>query len=344
MKELLETDTFQSFNGLRFVFILGIVLFHTHKRFSSPFNRLLHPVYQFGGYFGNYMLFMLSGFCVAHRYGKELLTRQKNILSFLMYRLRKIYPMYALSNVISLLLVLPESGMGVIKLDRIVETFTLTTVGWIHNRVPYNVPSWFVNVLFQIYCYYGGICYISNTNQSIYLFLLICGAIHGYILIDRKITLPFSYVHNGEGFFSFFTGALLYELLFHQKRINISVLYYWSFCILTLVTVLSTIYGLQSLAYDYRVIIILLFCPNYIIASMIPPLRKVLGLAIIQPLADMSMFISFWHMPYARVFSTLIPHSYQPYLHFSMYILTLYMFGYIHVKMSGFLYRKCERV
>ena len=50
MRQSPEAEQFQSVNGFRLFFVVGIVLFHTRKHFNYPINHLLYPVYLFLGY------------------------------------------------------------------------------------------------------------------------------------------------------------------------------------------------------------------------------------------------------------------------------------------------------
>ena len=58
---------FEAIDGLRAVFGLGIVIYHVNETFGAAFSEVLSPVYAYGGYFGNYLLFMLSGL-FTHRH------------------------------------------------------------------------------------------------------------------------------------------------------------------------------------------------------------------------------------------------------------------------------------
>ena len=245
--------------------------------------------------------------------------------------------MYCLSNVASLLLDLFTAGFSSLRLDRAIETFTLTSSGWVHDRYPFNFPTWFVNVLFLTYGYYGLMCYLSNNNRNHYFCFVLVGLFHGYVLLDQKLKYPFSYGHNGEAFFSFFSGVLFYEVFYHENIIPQSTLTFISFTFLVLLTALSFVYGLPSIAYDFRVVIILLFCPSFIAASIGLPCSRLLQSAFIRDLGQSAMFISFWHIPLARCFALLqsrIPYL-QTHLHQTFYVYIVFL------SILPYIYRSC---
>ena len=57
-----KRERFAALDGLRAVFGMGIVIYHVNGAFGSAFSGVLAPVYAYGGYFGNYFFFLLSGF------------------------------------------------------------------------------------------------------------------------------------------------------------------------------------------------------------------------------------------------------------------------------------------
>ena len=60
-------NRFEGIDGRRGGVCLGIFIYHVNETFGAAFSEVLSPVYAYGGYFGNYLLFMLSGL-FTHRH------------------------------------------------------------------------------------------------------------------------------------------------------------------------------------------------------------------------------------------------------------------------------------
>lgn len=92
---------FDSLTGLKGIFIYIIVLFHTLP--DTPFINAI-PMTSligiYGGTFGNYMFFMLSGFLMAYSYRKKIEKHEISLKAYLLRRLFKLYPLYLLSNMV----------------------------------------------------------------------------------------------------------------------------------------------------------------------------------------------------------------------------------------------------
>ena len=301
-----EPDYFTSLTGLRFFFTFGIVLYHTNKHFGSPFKTFLAPIYRYGGFFGNYFFFELSGFLTAHTYGKGLVSHKKTSVSFLRSRITKIYPMYACSNAVSLCIFVYEFGMRKVKFDWIFRTFTMTAVGWIGHLTPFNSPTWFVNVLILLYICYAVVCHISGENKEYYVLLLLMCALLGGVLIEGQLDFPFVYPGNGIALLSYFTGTLVYELCFHSNMFNSVHLLCGACSILVVVFSFSIIYGLQTIANDFRLVIIILIIPSLLLLSVLQPLTHLLSITPLIILGKASMFLSFWHIPIMKLYKLII--------------------------------------
>lgn len=48
----------------------------SNESFHSIFSILLAPVYCYGGYFGNYIFFMISGLLISSHYKKKICQKE----------------------------------------------------------------------------------------------------------------------------------------------------------------------------------------------------------------------------------------------------------------------------
>lgn len=131
------------------------------------------------------------------------------ILEFLFNKIKKWYPLYFVTNVFCLAhCVLIDKIGGILNLKAIALVFLLQSSGWIEDFFPYNVPCWFLCLLLLCHIVHGMISKIKDKEIS--FLLLIVLLLWGYVLDTRYFNFPFSYVHNGDAFFNYFTGAILY--------------------------------------------------------------------------------------------------------------------------------------
>lgn len=61
------TKHYVAIDSLKGIIMLFIVLFHINATsvFDGAFNKYLYPIYQYGGAFGNYFFFMISGYLLS---------------------------------------------------------------------------------------------------------------------------------------------------------------------------------------------------------------------------------------------------------------------------------------
>lgn len=200
-------DRIAALDGLCAIAGAVIVLYHSHTVFGSPFSSLLSPVYEYGGYWGNYMFFIISGFLISLRY-KDRLTGGAGAVPFLLKRLRRLYPTYFLSNLAMIL-----AGGVQLSLKRTAATFLMVSTGWFFSGdMPYNFPAWFLCVLMLCYVTYCAAAKISARFPAAYLPLCCALIVWGAVLEVFDWDIPFLYRVCGEGLTNFFLGALLREL------------------------------------------------------------------------------------------------------------------------------------
>lgn len=62
------TKHYVAIDSLKGIIMLFIVLFHINATsvFDGAFNKYLYPIYQYGGAFGNYFFFMISGYLLSN--------------------------------------------------------------------------------------------------------------------------------------------------------------------------------------------------------------------------------------------------------------------------------------
>lgn len=297
---LLEApERFAALDGLRAVFSAGIVIYHVNTMFDSAFSSLLTPVYTYGGYFGNYFLFILSGLLTAWHYKERLAKGEMKSSAFLKQRLIRLYPIYFLSN-----LVIMASGTVAISPRRTFATFLMMSTGWFFKGdTPYNLPAWFLCVLMICWLIYCLIARLSGGHSAVYAALCTLILLGGAFLEKADCGIPFLYRVCGEGYMNFFLGVLLAEWLGPnvpqvspgRRRAAAGIL-----CIILSAAVFSLRSGFRALPGDTRWWISLL-CAG-LTAAVLTRVRpaNVLSFGPLPALGKRSFSLLLWHVPLAR--------------------------------------------
>lgn len=287
---------FDSLTGLKGLFCLVIVFFHTLPTSqlvdSIPFTSLIR---NYGGMIGNCFFFICSGFLIACGYKGRIESRSISFREFLIKRLCKLYPLYLLTNLVSLIINTVTFGPSAINLQRIVFTVLLQNGGGLGVESPYNGPSWFISALFVCYLIFYFIAYYSRSSTQYWCLNTFC-VIWGYSILTGKLTAPLAFAHHGFSIFCFFIGTILaniYPLVCKQDR-------RW-FRLAALILLLGSgylmmRYGVEVIAGDSQVAFACLIIPLMIyLALHSKPVAWFLTSRPIQHLGKVSFSIYLWH-------------------------------------------------
>lgn len=291
-----STQRFTGLDGLRAIFCIGIVLYHINESFHSIFSILLAPVYCYGGYFGNYIFFMISGLLISSHYKKKICQKEIPFKMYMYKRIFKLYPLYFLSNLAMVLLLLIKGDINSLNIRKLFSTFLMVSNGQFSNDTPYNLSTWFLCVLLICYAIYYFVSKISARFPRLYLPLCVFLIFWGALLESTSWNFPFHYRTNGEGYMNFFIGVILSEIITHPdiKRNRILLL---NIASLTLIYFTASLYGFETLPIDTRWVITLL-CVNLIfIAIYSETMIKLATCSSIQNIGKCSLSIFMWHIP-----------------------------------------------
>ncbi len=291
------TKRFPGLDGLRAVFCVGIVLYHVNGSFGSVFSGWLGPVYAFGGYFGNYIFFILSGLLTALHYKEPILGGGCRFFSFMKKRLFRLYPLYLLSNLAAMLF--PGTAL---TLPKTAATFLLLAFGGTDGSAsPYNHPAWFLCVLTVCYFLYWLAGALSRLRPRLYLFLCVFFIICGMALMKRPADFPFLYQTCGEGYLNFFLGALLAEAA-ASPAVSRRLISAAGFAAFSGTALAAACLGLTNLPGDMRWGITVLCAGLVSMALYAAPLIKLLSFPPLQLIGSCSFSVYLWHVPLVRWF------------------------------------------
>ena len=288
-------------DGIKFICIILIIITHTFPKTivnDSLSNIIDNPF----GIFGTAMFFMLSGFLMARGYKAKISSDEKRIPfgSYLFNRIKKIYPLYFVTNLICLILLLLNDP-SLVSIKGCFTTFLMLRGGSIADSHPFNFPTWFIGSLLVCYSIYYVLVFItigkkrSNFYYNAVSVLLI---IYGYFLLKNHFNFPFMYFHTGEGIFNFFIGVLLNEIFDEIKKRHTIIIGIIFSLTLILILTCDSIFIKDNL----RAIVGLIICPSIIIlghnVKILNNILSKIGLFS----QNISMPLFFWHIPIYRIF------------------------------------------
>ncbi len=292
-----STKRFIGLDGLRAIFCIGIVIYHVNAPFDAAFSKWLEPVYKYGGYFGNYMFFMLSGLLTAFHYKYKIINQECNFRSFMAKRIVKIYPLYFFSNLFALIL-----GGTIPDAKRIITTFLMISNGWFDGKdMPYNFPTWFLCILILQYILYCAIGKVSTRIPQLYFALCVFFMIWGMLLVTRDWNVPFNYKTCGEGYMNFFLGVLLAELLM-SSSINKQILTAVNLIAFSAIMIHVYLFGVEAMPRN-GFWVFSCFCANLVCMALYGNyLVRLLAFPPLQTIGKCSFSIYLWHIPIVRAY------------------------------------------
>ena len=298
-----KSRTFDAVTGLKGICIILIVFYHTLPQTTLidkiPFTSFIRI---YGGNLGNYMFFMISGFLIANGYRDRIAAREISFGTFLLRRLRKLYPLYILSNLVMLIGEVMAYGPSAIKLNKIVFTVLLQSGGGLEQMPPYNGSTWFLSALFVCYIAYFFVAY-SAKNRTSYRCFLCLGILWGYSRLFGGWDSPICFGRNGESFLTFFLGCALAEMLPYLTQNVWKWLQPAAVLILAGSGFLLMRYGVEIISGDSRVAFAFLICPLVIcLAVGDNPISRFLKLKPVLYLGKLSISIYFWHVAIYNLF------------------------------------------
>ncbi len=307
-----QSKKIPALDTLRFIFIFGIMLFHAGGAFENVGGKYLGPVYAFGGYFGNYFFFILSGFLTARAYRTRISDGGVPLGRFLWGRISKFYALFLASELIAIVCAVIKKGLGVITLKHLLTDALLITTGWIEQYTEmYNMPTWFLCVLVLCYVLYYLLARAAGKRR--YVYLIACGflAVFGRYLENKVLFTPFLYRFVGEGYMNFFLGCLLYEgveaLEANEKRRKQFTIGAWA--VLAFIIVFTLFLGAEAFWGD-TVASVSFLCMLIIFLTLETGwLRGLLDAKPFRPFQKISVEVFLLHFPLLTAYMLLVPYT-----------------------------------
>lgn len=320
-----QRKQFDALTSLKGLFIL-VIVFHNTMSIHPLFDSVPGSAFitLFGGSLGNSMFFILSGFLLSHSYRDQIMMHSISLKSFLLKRLKKLYPMYLITNIVALFLAILQYGISVINLKKIAFTLLLQIGGGLETGNPYNSPTWFISTLFLCYIVFFFISYHSKTTTH-YCCAIAVGIIWGYTFMNANVMLPFCYPESGLGLMNFFIGCVLAQLypLISQKTHK--WLHPFSYFVLLFSFFLFFKYGVEIICGNVDTAFAFVICPLIFYLAMVDgPCSKILQQKPLVYLGKISISIFYWHLviynAFSIIFSLCVPGGVIQEKHYLLYV------------------------
>lgn len=285
-----QNGHFRTLTALKGLFILIIAL-HNTLAITPLFSNIPGTAFiiLFGGSLGNSMFFILSGFLLSAGYKNRIRNHSISFGSYLLRRLKKLYPLYILSNAAALMISLVRYGISAINIEKLVFTILLI-------RGPYNSPTGFLCSLFVCYILFFGISYFAKTPTHYWIYLAL-SVIAGYSLMTENPGLVVLNSRNGLAIMNFFVGCILAEVYpqipekLHKKLQPLCLV------LVPVLMYLMLAHGVEIIAGDVRVCFTFALCPMILYLALVKgPCSKILQFKGFVALGNISSSIFFWHL------------------------------------------------
>ena len=154
--------------SLRFWAALWVVLFH-YRTYADGWGFAASLLGK--GYLGVDFFFVLSGFVLAHVYGREFSAGTYRHSRFLVKRIARVYPMHIVMLAFFVVLALAAPAIGLV-LDS-VERYNFSQIlaqvflvhAWVGTGETFNYPSWSISAEFFAYLSFPVVMLLANRPR-----------------------------------------------------------------------------------------------------------------------------------------------------------------------------------
>ncbi len=293
-----EKKELTALTALKGIFCL-LIAFHNTLCVQFLFDNVPGTsfIVLFGGTLGNSVFLTVSGFLFAYNYRGRIQSHQVPFSTFLFRRLSRLYPLYLLSNGVSLVLSVLKYGPSAINLTRIASILLLQSFD------PYNPPTWFLTALFACYLLFYFISYHSRSNTHYFCGISACVM----LAFSLQSGLPFLGTRYCFAYLNFFMGCILAEVYPILLKKNRSWLPHACLAMLGCIGFLLLKYGVEIISGNVEKAFSLFLTPLVLYIALSGGIyEKILKMKFLVYLGRISTSVYFWHMPVFCIFTDLI--------------------------------------
>ena len=210
MKSLSSEKYFAAIDPIRGILAITIALVHTAPYFSFVYQKYLGLPLFYSYIWANAFFYFGAGFLSAHSSRRRIHDGNQTLPGYILKKLDKLYPPLLISTLMVILFGVIDEGAGYFELYKALRSLTVLNWGWVDCVVPYNYPLWFISIILLCYTLYF---FIARLNDDRYLAAVFAMFLLGFYILNNDFSIPFLFTRSGIGYFFFFAGVMLYELL-----------------------------------------------------------------------------------------------------------------------------------
>jgi len=294
---------FDEFDGLKFFFALGIVLFHYPVLGDDNCPKLSSFIYSYGS-IGVEFFSILSGFLMEHTYRK--IINNLSFPQFLGRRLKSLYAPYLCAECLALLTVFFDYLLckgqflfykwGHISVSSAISSFSMSTSGWNIVASTFMETTWYINVLILCYVLYFAVLRLAKWCKIKPIYFYIAIMLFAWSFLRLGINLPFCLGNSLHEYWAFFIGCILYNI--HKsgvfgKKTYVLIL---DFIVLFFLAA-GRKFGIENIFGDINISFIFLVFPVLILsAENLPIAKKIFSCKALTFSGKYSMDIYLIHM------------------------------------------------
>jgi peptidoglycan/LPS O-acetylase OafA/YrhL len=279
-----------SLDGLRGIAAIAVMLYHFNVFFLPQAHLFDILPFLSWAYLGVDLFFLLSGFVMAHVYGRLLASNWRaHSVQFAIARFARIYPLFALTTLAMLIVFvlsdLPLTGVSFSGHSLALQPFLLQQ--W-HDG-SWNYPSWSISTEAEAYVFFVFSAGLLVTGKYPRLMAACCVAIVAALSIPNGGSLNFWYGFHAllRTLSEFSLGALIYRA--HSG--DAGLLRKWA-GILTILFI-----GLAAVTRQDFVIVVAFGCLISYSVNTTGALGRLLNSRLSVALGNWSYSIYLWHVP-----------------------------------------------
>lgn len=288
-----------SIDGLKGIACI-IIAFITHFKLLWPkYADLLLHTQRFVEVF-----VCLSGFTMAYNYKRKI--QGMNFENYFFKRYFKVMPLYWLTTIAVLILVLVARNQGITDKVFIQNTpgnllLVLYNLLGIYSWViPSNIggtlngAAWTLNVLLLCYIFYYFICKKFKTVET-YFISIFCILAFSLIMLDYGVNLPFFHWLTLRAYAAFAVGLLIYEIYNKITELAGKVVSIFILCAFIWGWVMKIVAGIDIFGNE-DIAAVLIYCPAIILPVLyLKSVRLLMETRLLLFLGKISMSIYLWH-------------------------------------------------
>lgn len=241
---------------------------------AAIFVFIQHAPILFGGlkfehaYLAVDLFFVMSGFVIASAYSDSLESGKLSILNFIKIRMIRLYPLYFLAIVISVLYILQHN----VRHNASSDIFGLTSQMAFGLLIipsptpgdypfPLNIPAW--SIFFEVIANMFFAFSYSNLTIKVLLYVLGFSGVILFIFVLKNSSMDFgwNWLNFLGGFprviYSFAMGLFLYRI---RLKLGLKQIYnnWLTVCILVVICLLFSMPNVNAETYDLLVVLLLI--------------------------------------------------------------------------------------